>query len=322
MENSRKLPTYAAPDKRRKPASNKAGAGAGPTIVAAKAADPAMVALVATVDAARLISSVKALATTFTTRHSLSPHNVDAAKFLRDQFVALGYTDVKLHDFTMSGVTRHNVVCTKPGSTNAAKFIIVGGHYDSRGSNLGSSTAAAPGADDNASGTAALLELARVLKSVDLPCSVQFVAFSGEEQGLLGSTAYADAVNAAGMDIRMMINLDMIGHSGGVTPPKIHVERDEGNDVAANDAPSQAAAAEMASLALTYTSLQPEVGPMFDSDYMPFEHFGYACIGLFDGADSQPFYHSAQDTPDKVHSAYHTDAVRLALATIVTIARQ
>jgi Zn-dependent M28 family amino/carboxypeptidase len=228
---------------------------------------------------------------------------------------------VTLHDFTIEGQTRHNVVCTKKGSTNPTNYILVGAHYDSRMSDLSDLSTKSPGADDNGSGSAALLELAHVFKSVDVPCSIRFVAFSGEEQGLIGSTAYAADVHSQGLGVRLMLNLDMIGHPDDSRHRTIIIERDLGNAAATNDAPSQAAAAEMASTALEFTSLKPKLGPIFDSDYMPFEHFGYVCIGVFDGADKQPFYHSTTDTPDKVDAGFHAEVVRMVVATIVRLAR-
>ena len=75
----------------------------------------------------------------------------------------------------------------------------------------------------------------------------------------------------------------------------------------------------MASAVLTYTTLRTKFGPIIDSDYMPFEHFGYVCIGAFDGADKQPFYHSTTDTPDKVDGRYHVEVVRMVIATILGI---
>jgi Zn-dependent M28 family amino/carboxypeptidase len=318
MNKPRALPSFNPPDKRLRPSAPKAFA-ARPRSKVARAADPAISSLLAAVDQARLAKTVKSLAN-FPTRHSLSPHNVEAARWLRDQFKAIGYRDVTLHDFTIEGQKRHNVVCTKKGSTNPGKYVLVGAHYDSRMSDLSDSSANAPGADDNGSGSAALLELAHVFKTVDMPCSIQLVAFSGEEQGLLGSTAYVGAVHAQGLDLRLMLNLDMIGHLDDARHRVIIVERDLGNAESANDAPSQAAADEMASTALEFTSLKPKLGPIYDSDYMPFEHFGYVCIGVFDGAGNQPFYHSTTDTPDKVDAGFHAEVVRMVVATVFRIA--
>src|SRR6185312_8776322 len=313
-------PSYAAPDKRRRPPQPRVEFVRA-AAAAATAPDPAVAALVAQVDPSRLAASVSSLAA-FPTRHSLSPHNVEAARWLRSEFLGLGYDEVSLHDFTVGGVVRHNVVCTKTGAADPTTFILIGAHYDSRMSDLDDATAAAPGSDDDASGVTALLELARLLRPVSTGCSVQFLAFSGEEQGLVGSTAYAAAANAQGLNVRLMINLDMIGHPEDPAHPTIIVERDMGNTQPGNDAASQREAARMAAAATTYTSLLAKLGPIYDSDYMPFEHFGYVCIGAFDGADDQPFYHSTTDTPDKVDRSFHADVVRMVLATVLAAAGQ
>src|SRR5262245_5072266 len=203
-------PSFPAPDKRRRPGPARSQFSAAPTATA-MVADPAIAALVEKVDPGKLSGWVNALAL-MPTRHSLSPQSVEAAKWLKDQFVGLGYADTLLQDFAIGSVTRHNVVCTKIGSVEPSRFILVGAHFDSRMSDLQNSNARAPGADDNASGTAALLELARLLHAVDVKCSVRLVAFSGKEQGLVGSTAYAENARAIGENIGLMINLDMIGH--------------------------------------------------------------------------------------------------------------
>jgi Zn-dependent M28 family amino/carboxypeptidase len=310
--------SFSAPDKRRRPPGSAAKMLDVPA-AAEKAADSTIARVLSAVDPNRLAKDVIALAD-FRTRHSLSPNNLEAANWLRDQFLAIGYDDVTLHDFTIGGATRHNVVCTKKGAVTPGKHLLIGAHYDSRMSDLSDPASPAPGSDDNGSGSAALVELARVLRAIDPPCSVRFVAFSGEEQGLIGSSAYAAAVHSQGLDLRLMINLDMIGHPDHPTQPTIIVERDLGNAQPGNDAASQAAADVMAAAALTYTSLRPKLGPIYDSDYMSFEHFGYACIGAFDGADRQAFYHSSTDTPDKVDSHFHAEVVRMVIATVLEIA--
>ena len=88
------------------------------------------------------------------------------------------------------------------------QFVIVGAHYDSRTTNSADPTARAPGADDNGSGTSAIVELARVMTSanVSYEFSVRFLLFSGEEQGLLGSNAYADYLVEQGTEVLAMFN--------------------------------------------------------------------------------------------------------------------
>jgi esterase/lipase superfamily enzyme len=274
-------------------------------------------AAMARVDPARIAATVERLAD-FPTRHTLSPTNLEAADWLRDAFRKLGYEDVKFHEFPVGKVTRRNVVCTKPGA-DKEKFVLVCAHLDSRAADLGAPEARAPGADDDASGVAAVLELARVLEAVETPWSVRFVAFSGEEQGLLGSSAYAKLASDQKMKIRLVLNLDMVGHPADPRHPAIVVERDGGNAREENDAPSAAVADRIETLAAK-AGLGPKRGVIYGSDYIPFERFGYVCVGLFDGADDRPFYHSRDDTPDKVDVSYCASATRLALATLLDLA--
>jgi parallel beta-helix repeat protein len=110
-----------------------------------------------------------------------------------------------LEPFTYSSQTYYNVVGEKTGAVNPNDVYIVGAHYDSV-----SSSGVAPGADDNASGTAAVMELARVLAPFQFESTIRFIAFDREEQGLKGSAAYATA--HSGDNILGMVNLDMIGY--------------------------------------------------------------------------------------------------------------
>jgi Zn-dependent M28 family amino/carboxypeptidase len=113
-----------------------------------------------------------------------------------------------------------NVIATLPGTQpeSAARTIVVSGHYDSIPSMRGEATdpnVDAPGANDDASGTAVVLELAEVLSSRKFDATIVFAAFVGEEQGLLGSGHFADEARAAGRDIEAMITNDIVGNTEG-----------------------------------------------------------------------------------------------------------
>ena len=117
----------------------------------------------------------------------------------------------------------------------------------------------------------------------------------GEEQGYWGSTAYAQHVEANGIDVQRLINLDQVGY-----PPAdlaVIVERDLGNAVASNDAPSQAFGGDMAQMAADYSAMPVQLGPIYGSDYMPFEARGYVVIGAYE-AGNNPDYHTSADTPE------------------------
>lgn len=110
-----------------------------------------------------------------------------------------------------------NVVCTIPGADPASRdrLYYVLAHLDSRASGANDFTSDAPGANDDASGVAALIELARVLSRERLDSTVVLMATSGEEQGLFGARLHAQAAQAAGKDIRAVLNNDTIGDPTG-----------------------------------------------------------------------------------------------------------
>jgi hypothetical protein len=108
-----------------------------------------------------------------------------------------------------------NVVATLAGTQAASKdrYYVVSGHYDSRVTDVMNATADAPGADDDASGTAAVIEMACVMSRHTFDASLVFMTVAAEEQGLYGSGDYAAKAKAAGMNIAGMLNNDIIGSS-------------------------------------------------------------------------------------------------------------
>ncbi len=111
-----------------------------------------------------------------------------------------------------------NVMATLPGSNpdNASRIVLVTGHYDSRNSDVFDVTGFAPGANDDASGTAVSLECARVLSQHKFPATIIFLAVAGEEQFLQGSLHFAQEARAKGLDIEAVLNNDIVG--GNRTP--------------------------------------------------------------------------------------------------------
>ncbi len=109
-----------------------------------------------------------------------------------------------------------NVLAIKRGTTYPDKYIIMAGDIDSRISDPLNATDDSPGANDNASGMAGVIEAARVLSKYDFPTSIIFVGLSGEEQGLFGGKFLAKDAKAEGWDILGVINNDMIGNIKGI----------------------------------------------------------------------------------------------------------
>lgn len=115
-----------------------------------------------------------------------------------------------------------NVVATLRGTTDPDRIYVVSGHYDSMCSNPSDGTCDAPGANDDASGTAAVIEIARVMSKRKFDATVIFITVAGEEQGLLGSRYFAEQAKAKQLNIEAMLNNDIVG---GVTTHKNSPDR-------------------------------------------------------------------------------------------------
>ena len=120
-----------------------------------------------------------------------------------------------------------NVIATLQGTASPERFYVVTGHLDSRVTNVLNFTDDAPGADDDASGVAVVLELARVFATRQFPGTLVFATVAGEEQGLYGSTFMAQQMKAAGNDVQGMFSNDIVGASQGWdgTKPDPHTVR-------------------------------------------------------------------------------------------------
>ena len=141
----------------------------------------------------------------FDSKHITRPGNRLASQYLFDRYAAFGYAP-EYQWFAPRGALggeTANVIATLKGTTNPELVYVVSSHYDS--------VAAGPGADDDTSGTAALLETARMLAGHPLPATVVFASFTGEEAGLLGSREFVRRAVESGTRIVGALNNDMIG---------------------------------------------------------------------------------------------------------------
>ena len=141
-----------------------------------------------------------------------STSNVQAAEFIADELNSTGSISATYQWFTYAGKKIANVIGTLPSAdpSNQSK-IVVGAHFDT--------VPNSPGADDNGSGTALLLEVARVLSRCRFGRTIEFVAFNAEEYGLWGSKHYAQQELQAGDDILLVINVDMCIWDNPDAPP-------------------------------------------------------------------------------------------------------
>lgn len=134
-----------------------------------------------------------------------------------------------------------NVIATLRGTSDPDRVYVVSGHYDSMCGNPSDGECEAPGANDDASGTAAVIELARVMSKRKFDATVVFMAVAGEEQGLLGAAYYAQQAVEKKMNIEAMITNDIIG---GVTTFKDAANRETmrvfSEGVPSNESPAEA----------------------------------------------------------------------------------
>jgi hypothetical protein len=142
------------------------------------------------------------------TRHYATPGNVMAAEYLNRRFAAYGLTTWYEDFVTDEGLLALNVVAELPGDDRSEVYVLMG-HFDSM--NNAGDQANAPGADDNATGIAALLEMARVLSRHRLAHPVRFFATNVEEAGLQGVKAFAARAAEGGVPIAGAYNVDAIG---------------------------------------------------------------------------------------------------------------
>jgi len=142
-------------------------------------------------------------------RIATSPEALIVQNWLVSKFESYGYEDITIHYFTLNSqqLDAGNVVVVKKGTEFPDEYILITSHYDSPSYN----NPVSPGADDNASGTAGVLECARLLKDFPTKRSIMFVPFNAEEFWLKGSLPFAQKCASENLNIIALFNMDMIG---------------------------------------------------------------------------------------------------------------
>ena len=261
----------------------------------------------------------------FRTRYSCTDSCQAAAAYLYGRLASFGlsvsYDLYQYNEPPCIGQTWRNVVAVHPGLTDSSQIYILCGHYDSINRHE-DPWIIAPGADDNASGTAAVVEAARVLSEYDFHSSLYFICFSGEEQGLIGSYHYAQWAHDQGLDIRGVVNLDMIAYVDD--PPN-----DTWDVNIYGDSQSYDLALMMADMVEQHTTAIPftiHTGtPIYGSDHYPFALEDYRAIfgidaQLWGSPDWNPYYHSSGDTLGTLNMPYATEVIKASVATMANLA--
>jgi len=223
------------------------------------------------------------------TRHSFTEAYRTAARQAGDRLTALGYA-TRSEQVAVANRETLNVVADKTGTAPEAerRLVYVVAHLDSI-NQAGGMGAPAPGADDNASGAAGVLELARVFGAATTEHDLRLVLFGGEEQGLHGSRAHVAGLSDADRSrITMIVNMDMIGRRHTPTPSVLL----EGAPVSQSVIDTLAQAAHDTSDLEVFVSLEP-----FASDHVPFITAGLPAVLTIEGEDQLNLdEHTPRDT--------------------------
>jgi len=229
----------------------------------------------------------------------------DAGDYIYNEFENMGL-DAEYHYWEDNDLWSNNIIATHYGTdTTSDEIYIICGHYDS--------VEGSPGADDDGSGTVSVLSAAYLMKDAEFEHTIKFIAFSGEEQGLLGSYYYAMEAAQNGDNIIAVLNVDMIGYAETENDKtKVNIYDDEDASIWITDF-TETVAQEY------YDILNLDIvrrGYSWGSDHYYFWQFGYHAI-FYAEYNFNPYWHSPDDTIDNMDIPY---AVRISKLIIATLA--
>lgn len=271
--------------------------------------NPAISNLIAEVSPERLRANILALQN-FKTRYASTPQCEAAGVFILKQFRHTGLTATAAPFSFETYYKSKNILAFIPGKVAPEKMVLACAHYDSYSTNP---LVEAPGADDNASGTAALLELAQILADEEFDFSIVLLCVSAEEWGLYGSAHYARQARAAGAEIIAVVNLDMVAYPG---------EQQRVLDVIGNQK-SEWLADRFIAIAQPYVSLHlaKVINPSLTwSDHSSFWDQGYSALCGIEDSDN-PYYHRSSDILDTLDLNFAAEVVKASLAAVADLAQ-
>jgi Zn-dependent M28 family amino/carboxypeptidase len=279
---------------------------------------------------------VEVLANEYPSRHGRFPAVLNAAgDFIEQEFGNLGYA-VEPQPYECEGVKVRNLIAEKKGSEPNRSHIILGAHYDT--------VIGTPGADDNASGVAGLLELARLLKDQPLQHTVKFVAFPHEEPPyfythLMGSRQYAKELKQNGERVLAMLSLEMLGYAGENYPQlyPAPLMRWLGGYPRYGDYIAlvgnlrslglmtvvRRAMRDQHTVGVESLSAPGFIPPLFLSDHSSFWKAGFPALMVTDTAFLRnPYYHNQGDTPDTLNYEFLATVVSTVCAAVQALDHQ
>ncbi|MEW5943764.1 MAG: M28 family peptidase [Pseudomonadota bacterium] len=259
-----------------------------------------------------LEAHVKALAGEIGERNVFRPQALQAAAdYIEGQWRSQGYR-VVAQNYQARGRRCANLEIERKGKVWPSAILLIGAHYDS--------VVGSPGANDNGSGVAAMLEISRLFAAAEPAMTVRFVAFVNEEPPFffwkdMGSLVYAQQAKARGDDIRLMISLETIGCYSDVPGSQRYPALlrffypDRGNFIAfVSNFHSRRVMHRVAAAFRAHSDFPAEHAAAFSwlpgiawSDHYSFWRQGYRALMVTDTAFYRyPYYHTAEDTPDKL----------------------
>jgi hypothetical protein len=278
------------------------------------APNPVISQLVAQVSKSNLTATISDLQN-FQTRYASTNACETSGTYLYEAFVRLGIqAEYDSFRFSNNRHSTRNIVAAIPGKTAPDHEVIVCAHYDSYSDKA---STLAPGADDNGSGTATVVEIARILsgQSAGFDYTIKFICYSAEEWGLYGSAHYAQEAKGRGENIIAVLNLDMIAYPNG---PSWNL------DLVVNRN-SEWLADRFSSAALSYDGLATRKyvdGSWKYSDQSSFWDNGYSALCEIEYEDSHnPYYHKTTDTLNTLNMDYATRVTRASLAAVAELAQ-
>ncbi len=291
-----------------------------------------------------IYKTIKALQD-FGTRNTLSEQNSEnfgiggARRWLYNEFSKINGLKVSYDSYFLPKQGRrivretelHNIVAIKEGKSKKERIIIVNAHYDTISVSKDGKfhyedwNTPAPGANDDASGISALLEIARVLSEFETEATIHFIAFAGEEQGLVGSTLYAEKMKNLSKNVEAVISMDMIsnvkGGNGFLESSRVRVFSEDPNDSSSRE------------LARYVKRIGERILPSMNvdlifradrfgrgGDHTPFVLEGFPGIRFTEARENYSIQHSPEDTIENLSVPYCANVARIVALSVLSLA--